>query len=102
MEKTIVKDNTKQEKKVQNKKPKKYHVIFLNDEYTPFEFVVNVLKTIFRKNDQEAFLFTKQVDETGQGIAGTYSFEIAETKYVQTMQEATKHEYPLQLKIEPE
>ena len=61
-------------------KPKKYKVVFHNDDYTPMDFVVILLAKVFRKNMDDAFSIMMSVHEKGKGIAGVYSKEIAETK----------------------
>lgn len=81
--------------------PRKYNVILLNDDFTPMEFVVFVLKKIFHKPDHEAQSITMEIHKKGLGIAGTYSREIAEQKLVDTMDLAKAEQHPLQGKIEP-
>ena len=75
--------------------PKEYNVYLLNDDYTPMDFVVKILTTIFHKNDQEATAITMMVHENGKGLCGTFSHEIAETKVMQVSQLAKEHGHPL-------
>ena len=82
------------------KSPPRYNVILLNDETTPQDFVVNVLQTIFNKSVDEAELVMLEVHEKGRGIAGTYSYEVAEQKSVETITDARRNEYPLDVTIE--
>ena len=82
------------------KSPPRYNVILLNDETTPQIFVVNVLQTIFNKSVDEANLVMLEVHEKGRGIAGTYSYEVAEQKSVETITDARRNEFPLDVTIE--
>ena len=82
------------------KSPPRYNVILLNDETTPQDFVVNVLQTIFNKSVDEANLVMLEVHEKGRGIAGTYSYEVAEQKSVETITDARRNEFPLDVTIE--
>ncbi len=83
-------------------KPPLYKVILLNDDYTPMEFVVEVLKAVFHKPHAEATRIMLHVHQNGMGVAGVYPFEIAETK-VRTVEElARQAEYPLKCTMEKE
>jgi len=95
---TAVKTLTKEKIKVQE--PSKYDVIFLNDEVTTFQFVVKVLKQIFGKTDDQAIALTKQIHDNGKGIVGTYLYEIAEQKGIETTMVAREEGYPLQVKVQ--
>lgn len=88
--------------KVTVTEPKRWKVIFLNDDTTPVEFVVQLLTQIFRHTENTARDITLQVHETGSGVAGTYSFEIAEAKAVEATQLARANGFPLQIKLEEE
>ena len=83
------------------KKPPLYQVVLLNDDYTPMEFVVDVLERIFGLDRTKATRIMLEVHTHGKGVCGVYTFEIAETKVTKTVQLARSHEYPLQLSIEP-
>jgi ATP-dependent Clp protease adaptor protein ClpS len=84
------------------KKPSMYKVILLNDDYTPMEFVVDLLKVVFHKPHAEATRIMLHVHQNGMGIAGIYPFEIAETK-VRTVDElAREHQFPLKCTMEKE
>ncbi|MGH7948041.1 MAG: ATP-dependent Clp protease adapter ClpS [Candidatus Binataceae bacterium] len=75
--------------------PPMYKVILLNDDYTPMEFVVEILKAVFHKPHAEATRIMLHVHQNGMGVAGVYPFEIAETK-VRTVEELAKEaQYPL-------
>lgn len=82
--------------------PKRWKVILLNDDTTPMEFVVSMLISIFRHTPESAEHVMLQVHETGSGIAGVYSFEIAEAKAVEATNEARTNSFPLQIKLEEE
>lgn len=86
--------------KVKPKKPSMYKVLLLNDDYTPMEFVVHVLERIFRKSQDEATQIMLHVHHKGVGICGVYTFEVAETKVVQVIDYARKHQHPLQCTLE--
>jgi ATP-dependent Clp protease adaptor protein ClpS len=88
--------------KIKVSEPKRWKVILLNDETTPMEFVVSILVETFRHTADTAQKVTVQVHETGSGVAGLYSFEIAEAKAVEATNIARTNNYPLQLKLEEE
>ncbi len=82
------------------KKPSMYRVILMNDDYTPMEFVVQVLMGIFQKNQEEAYWIMMSVHKNGLGVCGIYTFEIAETKVAQVMDAAKRSQHPLQCTLE--
>ena len=82
--------------------PKKYKVILHNDDYTSMEFVVVILEQLFRKSKAEATRIMLNVHNTGKGIAGVYSREIAETKCAQVKSAAIQQSVPLLAEMEPE
>lgn len=88
--------------KITVSEPKRWKVILLNDDTTPMDFVVSILVDIFRHTDNSAHEVMLQVHETGSGIAGIYSFEIAEAKAVEATNQARTNSFPLQLKLEEE
>ena len=83
-------------------KPSMYKVLLLNDDYTPMEFVVHILESIFKKNRQEATDVMLHVHRRGVGVCGVYTFEVAETKVAQAMDFARANEQPLQCTMEKE
>jgi ATP-dependent Clp protease adaptor protein ClpS len=83
-------------------KPKKYKVIFLNDDITTMDFVVEVLINIFNKNSNEAVKITMDIHNNGRGIVGIYIFEIASEKQLRTRELAKKRNFPLQVILEEE
>ncbi|MDH5722891.1 MAG: ATP-dependent Clp protease adapter ClpS [Alphaproteobacteria bacterium] len=88
--------------KPKTKKPSMYKVLLLNDDYTPMEFVVHVLETIFGKSRQEATDIMLHVHRRGVGVCGIFTFEVAETKVAQVMDYARANEQPLQCTMERE
>jgi ATP-dependent Clp protease adaptor protein ClpS len=86
--------------KVTVSEPKNWKVIFLNDDTTPMEFVIGLLVEIFKHVPENARDIALQVHETGSGIAGIYSFEIAEAKAVESTNLARQNGFPLQIKLE--
>jgi ATP-dependent Clp protease adaptor protein ClpS len=77
------------------KEPGEYVVVLLNDDYTTKEFVVEILIAIFHKNLQEANSIMHNVHNTGRGVVGIYTWDIAQTKVNQVHAIAKKYEYPL-------
>lgn len=89
------------EEHIQVKKPKPYHVILYNDDYTTMEFVVFVLEAVFHHSRVTAEKIMLDVHQRGKGVAGTYTRDIAETKALQTRTLAQEHHYPLKCVAEP-
>ncbi len=89
------------EAKPKLKKPDLYKVILLNDDYTPMEFVVDILERFFRKSRAEATRIMLHVHHNGVGVCGIYTRDIAETKVKQVMECAREHQHPLQCTMEP-
>ena len=83
-------------------KPKLYKVILHNDDFTTMEFVVYILQTVFMRSDAEAFSVMLKVHHDGIGIAGIYSFEVANMKAEKAMNISKAHEYPLLCTVEEE
>jgi len=83
-------------------KPKLYKVLLHNDDFTTMEFVVFILRQIFMRSDAEAFTIMLKVHNEGVGIAGVYSFEIANMKAEKAMNIARAQEYPLLCTVEEE
>ncbi len=89
-------------KKSKTKKPKLFKVVFLNDDYTTMEFVIQVLESIFHRSPAEAAAIMLRIHNNGSGVAGVYTKEVAETKIEQTMGWARREGHPLMLSMEPE
>lgn len=82
--------------------PKKYKVIFLNDDKTPIEFVIDLLTTTFRHSQETAKDITLKVHNEGSAVVGIYSFEIAEQKAVEATSVSRQAGFPLQIRVEQE
>ena len=80
--------------------PTLYNVLMHNDDYTPMDFVVEVLIKIFHKNKAAAAAIMMDVHENGRGIAGTYTYDIAATKKMQTDRMSRESGFPLTLTLE--
>jgi ATP-dependent Clp protease adaptor protein ClpS len=86
----------------QVKKPSRYKVLLLNDDYTPMEFVIMVLEQFFGKSREDAYAIMMHVHQKGVGVCGVYTFEVAETKVTQVMDFAKQNSHPLQCTLEKE
>ncbi len=82
------------------KKPSQYKVLLLNDDYTPMEFVVMVLKRFFRMDLEQATRVMLHVHQRGVGVCGIFPYEVAETKVNQVMDFARENQHPLQCTLE--
>jgi ATP-dependent Clp protease adaptor protein ClpS len=85
---------------VKAKRPSMWNIVFYNDDYTPMDFVEFVLKTIFHTSTLDALALTLAVHTKGKGIAGTYTFEVAEQKQYEVMLMARIEEHPLRVEVE--
>ena len=81
--------------------PPMYRVVLLNDDYTSIDFVVEILKNIFHKSQEEAEAVMLSVHKSGQGTAGTFTKDVAETKIATVHVMAKQSEFPLKCKMEP-
>ncbi len=93
---TLVREKTK------TKRPSLYKVLLLNDDYTPQEFVVWLLQSVFNRNPEDAMRIMLHVHKNGVGICGVYTFEVAETKVTQVMELSRQNQHPLQCTMEKE
>jgi ATP-dependent Clp protease adaptor protein ClpS len=82
------------------KKPSQYKVLMLNDDYTPMEFVVLVLKRFFGMDLEQATRVMLHVHQRGVGVCGIFPYEVAETKVNQVMDFARQNQHPLQCTLE--
>jgi ATP-dependent Clp protease adaptor protein ClpS len=85
---------------VKAKRPSMWNIVFFNDDYTPMDFVEFVLKTIFHISTLDALALTLAVHTQGKGIAGTYTFEIAQQKQWEVLLLAKIEEHPLRVEVE--
>ncbi|HJP03631.1 MAG: ATP-dependent Clp protease adapter ClpS [Chromatiales bacterium] len=84
-----------EEAKPEVKKPSLFQVVLLNDDYTPMDFVVEVLELIFGMDRQKATRIMLEVHTKGKGRCGVFTYEIAETKVAQVSSYAQQHQHPL-------
>jgi ATP-dependent Clp protease adaptor protein ClpS len=82
------------------KRPPMYKVLLLNDDYTPMDFVVIVLQTIFAMNREQATRIMLKVHREGVGECGTFTKEVATAKVDQVVEMARQHQHPLQCTME--
>jgi ATP-dependent Clp protease adaptor protein ClpS len=91
-------EDEKQEEQV--KPPKRYHVFIMNDDYSRWDFVVDMLIKIFGQSEDQANRTTRVIHTKGKGLAGTYTRDIAETKADSLNQYAQANEFPLHAETE--
>lgn len=88
------------EPEVKTKRPPYFKVVLLNDDYTPMDFVVFVLKDIFHKTHEEAVGVMMEIHNKGEGLCGVYTRDVAETKAELVITISRRNEYPLQCRVE--
>jgi len=89
-----------EEDKPKLKPPKRYKVVLMNDDFTPMEFVVQVLQSFFRMDRESAVQVMMMVHTKGKGICGVFSKDIAETKVVQVNEYSRQNQHPLMCSME--
>ena len=94
--------NTVSETKPETKRPRLYKVMLENDDFTPREFVIKVLKTVFRMTDDEAYQVMMAAHQHGNAVVSVYPRDIAESKANEATGMAIEAGHPLMLTIEPE
>ena len=82
--------------------PPMFKIIYLNDNATPMEFVIETLVDSFNYNEQTAVQITKDIHETGSAVVAVLPYEIAQQKGIEITVQARTNNYPLQIKLEPE
>lgn len=97
---TIVKP--KIETKLDLKEPSMFRVVYLNDETTTMEFVIETLLSVFNLSADEATALTVKIHEDGSAVVAVMPYEIAEQKGIEVTVLARSHGFPLQVKLEPE
>ena len=85
---------------VKTKRPRIWNIVFYNDDHTPMDFLEFVLKTVFHMSTLDALALTLAVHTRGKGIAGTYSFEVAEQKQYEVLLMAKVEKHPLRVEVE--
>ena len=80
--------------------PNRYNVVFINDDFTPMDFVVQLLIEVFNKTLEEAKDITLQIHEKGKGIAGSYNYELAEQKKAEAVAISRNNGHPLTILVE--
>jgi len=84
------------------KEPPKFKVVMLNDDATPMDWVIDILLTIFKHTESTAKDLTLTIHEEGSGVAGIYTYEIAEQKAVEAVNASRDRGFPLQIKVDKE
>jgi ATP-dependent Clp protease adaptor protein ClpS len=97
---TVIERRTKEQ--VKTRKPPLYKCILLNDDYTPMEFVVEILKSVFHRTQAEATRIMLHVHQNGMGVAGIFPYEVAETKIRAVEELAKENQFPLKCVMEKE
>lgn len=82
------------------KEPKRYKAVMYNDDFTPMDFVVDILMGIFKKSEEDAFKIMMTVHNNGRAIVGIYSYDIAKTKVEEAVAIAREEGYPFKVKVE--
>ncbi|HGG57130.1 MAG TPA: ATP-dependent Clp protease adaptor ClpS [Nannocystis exedens] len=84
------------------KRPRMYRVLIHNDDYTTMEFVIHLLKAVFHRSESDSIQIMLHIHNTGVGVAGVYTYEVAETKVAQVHALARQVDCPLVASMEPE
>ena len=90
------------EPKVKTKRPSLFKVVLLNDDYTPMDFVVFLLKDIFHRTHEESIGIMLEIHHKGEGVCGVFTRDVAETKAELVITLSRRNEYPLQCRVEKE
>jgi len=96
----MAKESTSTISKTELMFPARYNVVFVNDDYTPMDFVIQILIEIFNRSINQAKDITLQIHEDGKAVAGTYSHEVAEQKHAESIMISRHHGHPLKIIIE--
>ena len=83
------------------KKPRMFQVVLLNDDYTPMEFVVELIEQFFYKSRENATRIMLKIHTEGKGVCGIYTEDVAETKAAVVNQYSLDHQHPLLCEVEP-
>lgn len=101
MSKTDTIAKPKIQTKTNIKPPSLYNVIYMNDNVTTMEFVIETLKSIFHHTEESAYNITMKIHEDGSSVVSTLPYEIAEQKGVEATLLARSNGFPLNIKLEP-
>lgn len=82
------------------KEPNKYNVVMLNDDVTPIEWVIDILKKVFKHSDNTAEFLTMTIHNEGSAVVGTYLYEIAEQKAIETTNLSRNQGFPLTVRVD--
>ncbi len=96
MSKVIEQNDVSVKEKIKIQLPKQYKVIILNDDYTPFDFVVEVIMDVFNKNQREALQIMQHAHRNGKAMCGIFSKEVADLKVILIKESAESAGFPLQ------
>lgn len=96
----MAKESTSTISKTELKFPSMYNVVLINDDYTPMDFVIQLLIEIFNRSIDEAKEITLNIHNDGQGVAGTYSHEVAEQKVSESLMISRHNGHPLKIIME--
>lgn len=97
-EEIVIQEKTKEKTEL----PKRWKVIFLNDDQTPMEFVIELLTNVFKHSNDSARDLTLEIHNTGSAVVGVYPFEIAEQKGLESTQLSRENGFPLRITVEEE
>ncbi len=92
----------RERQKTRLKEPRHYKVMMFNDDFTPMDFVVEILETIFFKSAEEAEAIMLKVHQEEKALVGIYSYDIAKSKVEKAMERSRSQKYPLKLTYMPE
>ncbi len=92
--------NLLEKRKTNVKKPSMYKVVLINDDFTPREFVVEVLSSVFRKSASDSYRIMMAAHRSGKAVVGVYTYDIAHTKVGQARDRAKEWGYPLKFVVE--
>lgn len=95
---TVISEKTKKK----TREPVRYKVLFLNDNFTPIDWVIDLLMSVFKHSETAAKDLTMQVHNEGSAVVAIYSYEIAEQKTIQSISASRERGFPLQVTLEEE
>ena len=102
MEQTEIKKESRSTVRTAPKEPRRYNVIILNDDFTTFEFVIEVMMTVFGKTQQQAEDIAEETHIRQKAVVGRYPLDIARSKVAKATRMARSESFPLKFEIQPE